>query len=327
MEAVREPRLAGLGLLKSPFSAQFSNPRLAWDLLPGCPRAAPTQAYCPHTFTERPFACGAHASPVCDVPLGRVASPGREKRDPTLQPPTHPLPPSAPSQLSSTPRTCGPGMRAFGQPRGPRDSDEGWVVRSNSTREVAFAWSQLTLSLTPADSGKIQAAGAIRARGARGNLSRLPSPLQGTRSRVHAGLRSTLGLDSSTASGKDTGPLEARCSEPQQPPAGFRVGVTVDFPISPESTGTEGIWKGGCLGRRSGPEPQGTPGSGANPGRKRAAPPLRVQAQPGWLRIKEPGPSFCAFRSYLRPRSGAARPPTSRLECPLFLPSGGWEGG
>jgi hypothetical protein len=61
-------------------------------------------------------------------------------------------------------------------------------------------------------------------------------------------------------------------------------------------------------------------------GRKTAAPPLPVQAQPGWPRIKEPGPgsaSLCSDPIYTRP-AGCLAPPTSGLGCPLFIPSQGW---
>lgn len=90
--------------------------------------------------------------------------------------------------------------------------------------------------------------------------------------------------------------------------------------LSGEQLGQSVFGKGVCLVHFSGSKPHRTPGC---VGRKRATPPLCVQAQPGWLRIKEPGPSLSAVRSYLRLPSGRPLRPTSGLERPLFLPSGG----
>lgn len=156
-------------------------------------------------------------------------------------------------------------------------------------------------------------------------MRQLPSRLQGTRGRVHAGLHSTLGLGSTTVSGKDTGPLGSRCSEPQ-PPSSFLSWIQCRLShLSGEHR------ERGYLGRRVSwtPLSLGAPRDAwqrrkAGPEEGRAALPVQAQAQPGWLRIKEPEPSFSAFRSYLRRLSGAARPPTAPLQCPLFLPSGGW---
>lgn len=248
-----------------------------------------------------------HTSVTCLSAV--VASPGRGRRGPTLQPPAHPLPPSAPSQL----RTRGPGMRAFGQPRGPRDSDEGWVVRSNSTREVAFAWSQLTLSLTPADSGEIQAAGALRAGGARGNLSRLPRPLQGTRGRAHAGLRSAPGLDSSTASGKDTGPSEARCREPQQPQQVSGLESLQTFPALRRAQGQRVFGKEGVLDAAPAQSPKGP----------LAAAQIRAGRGPRRPSGSRPSPAGCGSKSQGRP-SPRSDPICARAAGRLGLLPHGW---
>lgn len=157
-------------------------------------------------------------------------------------------------------------------------------------------------------------------------MSQLPSELPGPLGHVHAGLLSTLDFSSDTVSRQETGPLESRCSKPQTRQVSVLDSV-LTFPRFPKATGAEGIWEeraSWTLVRFRVPQDSC---SGPKPGRKRAEPPLRVQAQPGWLRIKEP--PFSAFRSYLHPPSGSPRPPTSGLECPFFLPSWccGWGGG
>lgn len=124
--------------------------------------------------------CGAHASYICDVPLSHVASPRREQSQEDkeeggriLQPPAPSFPPNSALCLEPAAQGCEPLGRHVGRGIPTRGR-----FRSNSSREIAFPWSRLTRSLTPADSRKIHAAGSVRARGAR---ERAPASIASTR--------------------------------------------------------------------------------------------------------------------------------------------------
>ena len=183
-------------------------------------------------------------------------------------------------------------------------------MRSNLTREVAFPWSPLTASLAQAVPRKIQAPESGRSAGT-------------------ASSHLIYKARSASAQPLRLGPFGCRCREPQ-PPAGSCAGFSADDPTSPESN-----WGRRYLGREgvsdsSPTQSLRTPGCSAKSGRKTAAPPLRVPAQPGWLRIKEARPPFSAFRSYLRPPSGAPRStphPHLRAAVPSSPPFRGAGGG
>lgn len=120
------------------------------------------------------------------------------------------------------------------------------------------------------------------------------------------------------------GPSESRCSE-LQPPAGFCAGFSADIPIFPRNNWARRYLDASPAQSLIGPLAAVPSWAGREP--RRAAPLLGVQSQPGWLRIKEPRPSFSAFRSYLRPPSGAPRPLRLWAGVPSIPPSGGPEEG
>lgn len=158
-----------------------------------------------------------------------MAAPRREYSSRTRRKDPAPAPPSPPwgssshtlslprlSQLSSRPRTRGPG------------------VPGNSTREeVAFPRSLLTPSPAQTAPRKIQAAGSIS------------QEERGPRVRSHRTTRRQGASPLGPLQPLDLGPFESRCSEPQ-PPAGFCAGLSVEstFPSLPRTTAPEGIWEG-----------------------------------------------------------------------------------
>lgn len=154
-------------------------------------------------------------------------------------------------------------------------------------------------------------------------MRHLPSHLPGTLCHVHAGLLSTLDLSSATASRKDTGPFGSRCSKSSR----FRCWIQCRRShVSRKQLVQRVFRRRERLGRVSGSESHRSPVAaqslaGRGPRRPCGSRPSRA----GCGSKSHGRPSLRSDPICTRP-AGRLGPPTSGLECPIFLPSRCWRG-